>query len=606
VQLCGITSEFSYFTELHRDSTKCHKVSNEQFKYGILYFLSFIASTGQQTILKKIIQRIIGALTNRERKQLSRLTLFQALISMADIASLILLLALIQLYTASSLASYNKGLYATGKQLMEVHYLLPILLFMVLFLIKNTLAYFAVKLQYQYVYHVASRISMASMRAYLNGTYTDYVQTDPSVSMNRISNLPIQFANYLLAGFQQMCTEFTVTTVAILAILIFNAKLFLLLLAIIIPPLLIAAYVTRRKLKTARSQVKDNSEKTTQYLQEGLSGYVESNIFDKKDFFTDRYTGHQQKLNNYLAQLQISQALPSRFVEIFAVAGLLVLIIVNKYAGHATTEIVNIGAFMAAAYKIIPGITRIAALSAQMRTYSFTLNDISKDKEQTPEPYNHIRERIRSIAFKDVSFSYSGVPVLTQFNMQLQTGDFAGISSASGKGKTTLIHALLGFLKPDSGQILINDVALGAEERKKYWEDITYVKQQHFLIHDSILHNITLEENDYDEARLQKVIEVSGLNAFVNSFPEGIHKVISDNGKNISGGQRQRIALARALYRDTSVVLLDEPFSELDHASEHSILLYLQSLAAAGKIVVLITHNPASLQYCTKTITVHG
>src|SRR5687768_10168628 len=150
-----------------------------------------------------------------------------------------------------------------------------------------------------------------------------------------------------------MFTEFAVTTAAILAILIFNAKLFLLLLAIIIPPLLIAAYVTRKKLKTARLQVKDNAEKSTQYLQEALQGYIESNIFNKKDFFTNRYAVHQQRLNNYLAQLQISQALPSRFVEIFAVAGLLVLIMVNKYADHTTTEIVNIGAFMAAAYKII-------------------------------------------------------------------------------------------------------------------------------------------------------------------------------------------------------------------------------------------------------------
>lgn len=556
--------------------------------------------------MKKIIQRIIAALDNKERKQLNRLTLFQALISLADIASLILLLALLQLYTVPLSERHGTGLYATGRHLMEVHYLLPILLFMTFFLIKNILAYLAVKLQYQYVYHVASRISMANMRHYLNGSYTEYVLTDPSVSMNRISNLPIQFAHYLLAGLQQLFTEFIITALAIVAILVFNAKLFLLLLAIIIPPLLIAAYVTRRKLKTARSQVKDNTEKSTQYLQEALSGYVESNIFDKKDFFTDRYTRHQQRLNNFLAQLQISQALPSRFVEVFAVAGLLILIMVNKYAGYGTTEIVNIGAFMAAAYKIIPGITRIAALSAQMRTYAFTLNDISHDTEPETGPYNHIREKIDNIAFKNVNFSYNDIPVLTHFDMQLQAGDFAGISSASGKGKTTLIHTLLGFLKPDSGQVLINGVVLGAEERKKYWKDITYVKQQHFLIHDSILHNITLEEKDYDETRLQKVIEISGLNTFVHSFPEGIHKVISDNGKNISGGQRQRIALARALYRDTSVVLLDEPFSELDHASEHSILLYLQSLAATGKIVVLITHNPASLQYCTKTITVHG
>lgn len=532
--------------------------------------------------------------------------MFQALISIADIGSLILLLALIQLYTATSQTGPGSSLYTAGKYLMDIHYLFPILLFLVLFLLKNALAYFAVKMQYHYVYRIASRISLSNMRSYLNGSYTDYVQTDPSVSMHRISNLPVQFCHYLLAGLQQMFTEFTVTAVAILAILIFNAKLFLLLLAIIIPPLLIAAYVTRKKLKTARLQVKDNAEKSTQYLQEALQGYIESNIFNKKGFFTNRYAVHQQRLNNYLAQLQISQALPSRFIEIFAVAGLLILIMVNKYADHTTTEIVNIGAFMAAAYKIIPGITRIAALSAQMRTYAFTLNDISADTEVVTEPYNHIHEKISSIEFKDVSFSYKDNEILNHFNMQVQAGDLLGISSASGKGKTTLINILLGFLKPDSGQVLINEVILGADERKQYWKDITYVKQQHFLIHDTILHNITLEEEHYDETRFNKAIAAAGLGMFINSFPEGINKVISDNGKNISGGQRQRIALARALYRNTAVILLDEPFSELDQDSERGILQYLQSLTAEGKIVILITHNPASLQYCTKTISVNA
>lgn len=534
------------------------------------------------------------------------LTLFQALVSIADIGSLILLLALVQLYTAPVQTGHERSLYAAGKHLMDIHYLLPILLFMVLFLLKNTFAYIAVKLQFNYVYRVASRISLSNMRSYLNGSYTDYVQTDPSVSMNRISNLPVQFCHYLLAGLQQMFTEFAVTSVAILAILIFNAKLFLLLLVIIIPPLLIAAYVTRKKLKTARSQVKDNAEKSTQYLQEALHGYIESNVFNKKDFFTNRYTVHQQRLNNYLAQLQISQALPSRFVEVFAVAGLLILIMVNKYADHTTTEIVNIGAFMAAAYKIIPGITRIAALSAQMRTYAFTLNDISADTDVAIEPYNHIHEKIASIEFKDVSFSYKGNEILNRFNLQVKAGDLLGIASASGKGKTTLINILLGFLKPDAGQVLINEVILGTEERKQYWPDITYVKQQHFLIHDTILHNITLEEERYDEARFNKAVAAAGLGMFINSFPEGIHKVISDNGKNISGGQRQRIALARALYRNTSVIVLDEPFSELDQDSERIILQYLQSQAAEGKIVILITHNPASLQYCTKTISVNA
>lgn len=521
---------------------------------------------------------------------------------MADIASLVLLLFVIQLYTGPE-QGQAKGI---AGDLLQVHYLLPILLFLLLFLVKNTLAYIAVKLQYNYVYQVASRLSLANLRQYLDGNYTDYTLTDASVSINRISNLPVQFAHYVLAGIQQLFTETTVTLIAVIAILIFQAKLFLLLLLVIVPPVLIAAFITRKKLKTARSEVKDNAEKTTQYLQEALYGYVESNIFGKKDFFSTRYSHHQKKLNDFLARLQITQALPPRFVEVFAVIGLLLLIVVNKYAGQTTTQIVNIGAFMAAAYKIIPGITRIASLSGQIRTYAFTLNDIRPEKETATAPYNHIREHITALSFRDISFAYKDTTILHQFNLELRSGDFLGISSSSGKGKTTLIHLLLGFLQQQEGQIKINDITLGTAERKQFWPGITYVKQQHFLIHDSILRNITLEEDGFNAQRLQTALRASGLDPFLKSFPEGIQKVISDSGKNISGGQRQRIALARALYRDADVLILDEPFSELDQASEQDILQYLQSLAALGKIVILITHNPSSLSYCSKTVSVHA
>lgn len=548
--------------------------------------------------MKKIILQTIAVLSSRERTQLRRLSLLQAFVSIADIGSLILLIFIVQLYTGS-------GTTALANDLLRIHYLLPILLFLLLFLLKNLLAYLAVKRQYNYVYQVAARLSLANLRQYLNGPYTDYALTDSSVFVNRISNVPIQFCHYVLAGIQQLFTEITITTIAVIAILIFQAKLFLLLLLVIVPPVWIAAFITRRKLKTARSAIKDNAEKTTQYLQEALNSYSESNIFGKKDFFSKRYSSRQEKLNDFLARLQITQALPSRFVEVFAVIGLLLLIVVNKYAGHTTAQLVNIGAFMAAAYKIIPGITRMAALSGQVRTYAFTLNDLPVEAAETIAPYNLIKEPITALSFRDVSFAYGDRKVLQHFNLDLRSGDMLGISSSSGKGKTTLIHLLLGFLQQEEGQIQINDVALGAGERKQFWSNIAYVKQQHFLIHDSILRNVTLEEEGYDKDKLQAALTASGLASFVQSFPEGLQKIISDSGKNISGGQRQRIGLARALYKDADVLILDEPFSELDQASEQNILQYLQTLADAGKIVILITHNPASLSFCTKTISVH-
>src|SRR5690606_1623284 len=130
------------------------------------------------------------------------------------------------------------------------------------------------------------------------------------------------------------------------------------------------------------------------------------------------------------------------------------------------------------------------------------------------------------------------------------------------------------------------------------WPGVAYVRQQPFLIHDSILRNITLSEKDYDAQRLATALELSGLDEMVAASPEGLEKSITENGTNISGGQRQRVALARAIYKNADVILLDEPFNELDEGSEQKLLQSIRKLADEGKIIIMITHHLASLSAC--------
>lgn len=529
------------------------------------------------------------------------MTLLQILLSLADIGSLALLLVLIQYYTQPAGLSF-----ALPHFVSKEGSLYPILIFLFIFIVKNYCGYLLTSSQNHYIYGVATRLSRQGIIKYLTGNYTDYVGIDSSVRIRNISHQPIEFSHYVLGGMMQAITEAAITLMAIIAILLFNAKLFLILLLVLLPPVLISAYLARKKLKTARNQVQHTSEKTTQYLQEALNSYIESNIYDKRSFFSGRYTVFQQKLNQHLSQLQSVQAMPSRLMEVFAVSGLFLLILVNQYtASAATTELINIGAFMAAAYKIIPGITRMSSLSAQMRMYAYSIKDTQPEKEKPTAHFNVIKEPIKSVVFDHVSFAHTDKEILKDFNCSVQKGDFIGLSSASGKGKTTLINLLLGFLEPQQGQILINSLPANTEARQQYWYDIAYVKQQQFLIHDTIARNICLAEDDCDARKLQQAIAFSGLEPFINAFPEGLDKIISDSGKNISGGQRQRIAIARALYKDAGLIILDEPFNELDSRSEALLLTHFKTMTEQGKTVILITHNSSSLSFCNKIITIN-
>lgn len=534
-----------------------------------------------------LFQKAFSALNRHERRRLILLAVADVAISVLDIALLALLLLLVHAYMHGG-AQINwplLGGWLNGKNLVA-----GLLVLLALFIAKNTAGYLAQQARYRFVYQVAARISELHLLQYLEGKYHDYVGKDSAVHIRRISQQPVEFGHYVLAGFQQIFSEAAMILLAVTAIIWYDATLFLLLCTILLPPLLWLPFYIKRKLNTVRSNVKSSSEHALQYLKEALAGYIESNVFDKKDFLTTRYANRQQTLNGYLAQLQAAQALPPRLMETFAVAGLVLLVVFNVWVlGRPLIPVVSIGAFLAAAYKIIPGLVKILNTAGQIKTYAFT----AENKLPQHAAPASTEENIRTLEVQNVSYSHGDKQILHNFSLCAKPGEMIGLSGISGKGKTTLFNLLLGFLEPAGGSILINGKN---GDRKSWWKHISYVKQQPFLVHDSILANVTLS-NQYDEARLKQAISASGIENL------GRETLITENGRNISGGQRQRIAFARALYKNADLLLLDEPFNELDDAAEQRMLQQLQQLRQQGKIILLVTHNRNSLSFCTRTIS---
>ena len=522
-------------------------------------------------------------------------------INVADIVFLALLLALIRLFADPSARSM--GPFPIPAWLATTNPLLPAVVFFLLYGLKNLLGFSIYRSQCHFLARIATRISEQKLKGYLEGGYWDYVNVDSSINVREISYDPTEFAQHILAGIQQIITQGTLILFTIAAILCYNAKLFLLLFLVLLPPVYAIVYFLRARRRSARDQVRTTGERSLQHLQEALSGYVESNLYDKNETFLDRYIRYQKKFNSYISDQLIAQGIPSRVIETFALLGVMMLLLVNKWTGNAESFI-SIGVFMTAAYKIIPGIVRILSIGGQINTYAFTINSLAGMKRpQERKASTQKVDMIRCIRFNQVSFQYGGMSVLENLSFQVQPGDFLGISGLSGKGKTTILHLLLGFLEPSSGEICINGEGADGAARRQYWKRVAYVKQQSFLLHDTFLRNILLDTETHDKQRLEWSIRAAGLAGLIDSFPEGLDKVINENGKNISGGQRQRVALARAFYKDADLILLDEPFNELDETSECDLLHCLRDLTRRGKTVILITHNKKSLSFCNKTLS---
>jgi len=561
--------------------------------------------------LKQIIKNTISILNPAEKRKALILIGENLVVSVLDIGFLACLLFVAQWYSGST------GIRTSALPSWLAHRdsLWPIGAFFFLFAIKNFLSYLVYKGQCRFRHEVALRISYQNLLRYYNGSYNDYVHTDSAMHFARINLQPTEFSEHVVEGLQEMITEWTLITLTIVAILFFNAKLFVLLLLLLLPPVIIAAWITRRQILAAKANIADNRRLTMLRLEESIAAFVEANIYGKRGFFSGRYHRTQVEQNKHLAALRAVQGIPTRLAEVFAVFGLLTLISISILTGQGT-GFVTLGAFLAAAYKIIPGIARILNLNGQMRAYAYTLDDLvekSRPAEENGLPLEKEplekepveQERITSIALREISFRYDQRYILRHFDLTIGSGCFLGIEGNSGRGKTTLLHLLLGFLPAEKGEVLYNGEVLDTISQKKYWRNIAYVKQQPLILQDTLLTNITLQEGRVEEERLQHVLAISGLDKLVGKLPGGLDARIAEHGRNISGGQRQRIAFARALYKKADVYIFDEPFSELDESSEERMLACLQQLSSEGKIVILITHNKKSLSWCNRRISLH-
>jgi len=547
--------------------------------------------------LKEYIKKTNAILTKKEKKKFILLSLSVFFINICDIIFLALLLYVINVYAFQTKLNLPAWL---PEWISDKGSITLVLIVFILFSLKNILGYIIFRSQYHFSYSVAHRVSENLLFNYLKGSFVDYVETDSSVHIRRINQQPIEFCQYILSGWQQILSETGLIILAFAAMLLYNAKLFLLILLLLMPAVIIASMVTKRKLQSVRSSIKNNSERSLQYLHESLSGFVESNIYNKHNFFANRYSAKQKILNTHISELQSVQLIPSRMLEVFAILGLLLLILVSHiFPWHSQSGMfITLGAFMAASYKMIPGVVKISNIIGQIKTYSFTLDDILPVNEHHSYEKNIFEEpAIDSVMFNKVCCTFNEKEILKDFSVKINRGDFIGISGNSGKGKTSIINLLLGFIELSAGGILFNNEFTDAVKRQKFWPQIAYTKQQAFLLHDTLENNICLGEKEPDREKLSEIINICTL--------QNIKTIIAENGKNISGGQRQRIAIARALYKNADLLILDEPFSELDNCSSKKILEYLNNLTHRGKTILLISHNRDNFLFCTNIISLN-
>ena len=229
-------------------------------------------------------------------------------------------------------------------------------------------------------------------------------------------------------------------------------------------------------------------------------------------------------------------------------------------------------------------------------------NDILNFKEinfqdQRKFFFNNKKNNFNSIKIENLNFSFENKNIFENLNFEIIKGKTIGIIGQSGSGKSTLLNIILGLLKPEKGNIFYNI------DKKKHNVPHTnlfsYVPQDIYLLDDSILSNIVFgkDDKDIDYNKINKIIEQVELSNFVKDLDEGLLTNLGDKAKNISGGQAQRISLARALYYDSEVIILDEFTNQLDDETENKIFKIIENLKKL-KTIIIVSHKKKFMSIC--------
>ena len=467
--------------------------------------------------------------------------------------------------------------------------------------------------QNKFLSHLTVNLSNRLFKNYLTQNYSFHINRNSSELIKNIQVEINYFSNYLISIIS-LITEITLVFSVIITLFLLEP----------LPTIIVLTlfgffsflfYRMTKNITTKWGKIREEIDsKVSKIVLEGLSGIKEVILLGKQAYF------HSQLVeNNYSKAVMNSKALtlrqiPRYFLELLSVFSLIafvaIMLIQNKDVDNV---IVTLGVFVAATFRILPSINRILSALQNIKFYQTSIDVLIKEINPHKENLLSVEERRsilipnKMIRVKDLSFGYSGTTknVLNKVSFTIKTGSTIGIIGESGSGKSTLVNMIVGLFSPSSGEILI-DGSSNIQDSLNAWQNaIGYVSQDVYLTDQSILSNVAfgVQEDSIDLDLIDKVLAQAQLTDLIASLPEGYHTKVGERGVQLSGGQKQRIGIARSLYTQPKILVLDEATSSLDVKTEEEIMVSVDKLKGE-MIIIIVTHRLVTLRNCDEIFSI--
>lgn len=476
----------------------------------------------------------------------------------------------------------------------------------IVLVISNGFVVLAVWLITRFSWSVQARLSGALLEQYVYQPYSTLLERNSASASRNILVEVIQLTSGVLQPILRI-GAFGVVVLFITVFLIwFNALLAVIAVAILASGYFLIFVVVSRLLANLGKVRMDANTRRFKIVNEAVGAIKVAKVHGVEDSFVSGLKGPAHRFARSVADQQVISQTPRYIVEALAFGAVLGITLYLIQNGADLQDLVAIvGVYVFAGYRSLPAIQQVYVAWSQIRFNQIVVEtlyeELRGDFERHTASTAHsdrgwapIVRFNRVLRLDGITFTYPGadVPTIRDVSITIPYGSRVALVGETGAGKSTLMDIALGLLTPQRGCLVVDDRVIQDDLELRGWQrNVGYVPQDIYLMDDSISANIAfgVPSDRVDNVALEQAARIANIHDFINHLSHGYATVIGERGVRLSGGQRQQIGIARALYRNPQVLVLDEGTSDLDRATESAV--HEAMLQLGTKTVILITHR---------------
>lgn len=420
---------------------------------------------------------------------------------------------------------------------------------------------------------------------------------------------PYYFVSGMYLPYLTLVTEVSVVVMLTLFFTIYKPAIFVLIAGLLGSGFFLVNRFTRRRI-TALGEIGSRyREKALKEINYGISGFTDILTHRATEYFRDRMLAAFRDFTHAGIRAINLQTVPARVNELVALSGIIMLVIYAYYFSSDNLGEVRVLAalFAIAVFRLMPSANRILQSLMQLKLNAYTAETLKDVCRDSAADRDSPRNFSRKISISGLSYAYSGKDSLfDSTGFELNKGEITGIKGTSGTGKTTLVKLLLGLLDLQQGRLQVDGTDIPADSGITGL--FSYVGQDPYIFDGTVAENVVFGRavSPEDHNQIREALKMAAFRVEIPVGEDILNLAVGEKGSRISEGQKQRLSIARAIFHNSEVIILDEPSSALDEKTELELADNLMTLKNAGKTILIISHKPGIIDICDRVYQIEN